>query len=154
MLAPDVLVNFGGASGRAAFDQEWDLAEPDDRNVWGQLAKALRGGCARSDAARVIPSLLIQLEPYAEEDLADRVLILPGAKLYESIGVAAKDSRTTPWAVATVVSRVADWGTGVRLADGREGYIPDDDLYALPDYRLIIERRRGKWMITAFVAGD
>ena len=85
---------------------------------------------------------------------SDRILILPGAMLYKSIGEEASNPATVPWTVAPVVSRVADWGIGVRLPDGREGYVPNDEHYEPADYRLMIEKRAGKWLITAFVAGD
>lgn len=151
LLSPAVLVSFGGAIGIEEFEQQWDVAEPD---VWAVLRKLLRGGCARSDSARIIPSLSTQLEPFGEEELVDRVLILPGAKLYESIGVESKDPRTEPWSVVPVIDRAFDLGTGVHLPDGREGFIADDELYEPGEYRLMIEQRDGKWMITAFIAGD
>lgn len=44
--------------------------------------------------------------------------------------------------------------TKVKLADGREGWIADDELYEPVGYRMVVEKLRGKWMITAFVAGD
>ena len=47
-----------------------------------------------------------------------------------------------------------DSQTKVRLADGREGYMHDDELYSPLNYRMVVEKLRGKWMITAFIAGD
>jgi hypothetical protein len=61
---------------------------------------------------------------------------------------------TVPWSVAVVTNRDSDTMTGVRLADGREGFVPDDRVYEPTGYRMIVEKRAGKWMITAFVAGD
>ncbi len=30
----------------------------------------------------------------------------------------------------------------------------DDELYSPLNYRMVVEKLRGKWMITAFIAGD
>jgi hypothetical protein len=153
MLSPKVLVNFGGASGPEVFAAQWDF-DPDSHGIWDLLKTMLRMGCARSSGARVIPSLIVQLEPYADEDLFDAVVILPGAKLYKETGVESSNPSTVPWTVAPVTSRPGDLVTGVRLPDGREGYISDDDLYEPLGYRMVIEKLDGRWMITAFVAGD
>jgi hypothetical protein len=54
----------------------------------------------------------------------------------------------------TAIKTGGDMWTGVRLPDGRKGWISDDDLYEPLGYRMTIERRAGEWAITAFVAGD
>lgn len=155
MLAPDVLVNFGGATGREAFAKDWSFDPSEYGNIWDQLETMLKMGCEEEEGAKIIPSLIIQLGPYPEEAVADAVLVLPGAKLYKEVGVESANPRTTAWSVAKVTSRAADWGTGVRLPDGREGFIPDDEVYEPVGYRMVIEQDdAGKWMITAFVAGD
>lgn len=153
LVAPDVLINFGGSTGHEELLKEWEFDAAEHGNIWDQLDMILKLGCARSGEAHVIPSLITQLDPF-EDDEVERVLILPGAKLYESAGVEAPDPTTTPWSLAPVVSRVADWGIGVRLPDGREGYIPDDEHYEPAGHRLVIEKQNGNWLITALVAGD
>jgi hypothetical protein len=154
LLAPDVLINFGGENGRAAFAKQWSFDPKAYGNVWDQLKTMIRLGCAPSEKARIIPSMTVQLERYDADDLYDFTVILPGAKLYKSVGVESPRPATTPWELARITSRAADWGTGVKLRDGREGYIADDHVYEPLGYRMVIEKRTGKWMITAFVAGD
>ncbi|HEU5482548.1 MAG TPA: hypothetical protein VFU80_05605 [Sphingomicrobium sp.] len=154
MVAPDVLVNFGGASGPNAFAEEWSFDATEHGNIWDQLGTMLKLGCALSDdGARIIPSFLMQMDS-DDEDPFDAVVILPGAKLYRETGVESDDPSTVPWTLAPVTSRAGDLVTGVRLPDGREGYISDDELYPPLGHRMVIEKRDGKWMITAFVAGD
>jgi hypothetical protein len=153
MLSPKVLVNFGGASGPEAFAEQWDF-DPGTHGIWNLLETMLKMGCARSDRARIIPSLIVQMEPYADEDMIDAVVILPGAKLYKETGVESLNPSTVPWTIAPVTSRAGDLVTGVRLPDGREGFISDDDLYEPLGYRMVIEKLGGRWKITAFVAGD
>jgi hypothetical protein len=154
MLSPDVVVNFGGASGRDAFASEWSFDPSEYGNVWDLLETMLKMGCARSGGSRVIPSLLIQLEPFADEDLFDRRLLLPGARLFKEPGQQGSASETVPWSVARAINTGGDLWTGVRLVDGRDGWISDDELYEPLGYRMTIDKRKGKWIITAFVAGD
>ena len=42
----------------------------------------------------------------------------------------------------------------MRPRDGREGWLRANELRSPLDYRAVAEKRKGKWMITAFVAGD
>ena len=151
MLAPDVLVNFGGARGREAFASEWSFDPKATGNVWGQLIKMLKMGCARDGNVRIIPSLIMQAD--ADED-ADWVLTLPGARLDKETGGASAKPKVEPWTVASVTSRAGDLVNGMTLPDGRTGYISDDQLYEPGGHRMTIEKRGGKWTITAFVAGD
>ncbi|HEX6742308.1 MAG TPA: hypothetical protein VF079_11015 [Sphingomicrobium sp.] len=151
LLAPDVLVDFGGGTGRKAFEEEWKFDPAEYGNLWDQLGIMLKMGCARDGGSRIIPSLPMQVEQDFDEEW---VVVLPGAKLYREAGIESAKPTTEPWAVATVTSRAGDTLTGVRLRDGREGFIADDRLYEPLGYRMIVEQRGGKWRITAFVAGD
>lgn len=154
-LSPHVLVNFGGARGPAAFAQAWDLS-PDANDIWDLLHMMLQMGCARDKGARIIPSLSIQLEPFFEQDvdLSDKRLAFPGAKVRRDPDDANSTIATLRWEFVDVVDTGADLQTRVRLADGREGWVSDDELYEPVGYRMIVEKLHGQWMITAFVAGD
>lgn len=151
LLAPDVLVDFGGGTGPKAFEDQWKFDPTEYGNLWDQLETMFKLGCARDGGSRIIPSLPMQVQ----EDVGiEWVLILPGAKLYKMAGELSAKPQTVSWTVATVTTRVSDTMTGVKLPDGREGYIPDDLVYGPVGYRMIVEKRAGRWVITAFVAGD
>jgi hypothetical protein len=49
--------------------------------------------------------------------------------------------------------RVRQWSR-VKLADGRSGWIRPIQYYAATGYRLRAAKRRGRWQITHFLAGD
>jgi hypothetical protein len=155
LLSPHVLVNFGGASGPAAFAQAWDLSS-DANDIWDLLQMMLQMGCARDKGARIIPSLSIQLEPFFEQDvdLSDKRLAFPGAKVTRDPDASNSTIATLSWEFVDAVDTSADSETRVKLADGREGWVADDELYEPVGYRMIVEKLHGKWMITAFVAGD
>ena len=154
LLAPDVVVNFGGSTGPQAFVEQWSFEPDEPEGIWSLLRIMLKLGCARDAGARVIPSLDIQLDPYYEDMTDELALILPGAKLYREAGVQSSRPETIPWTLAAVTSRAGDLFTGVRLPDGREGLVSDLELYEPQGYRMVVKKRRGRWMITAFVAGD
>ena len=154
LLAPDVMVSFGGDTGRAAFAKAWSFDPAERGNIWDQLERMLKLGCARSGGALLIPSLAAQFEGDEDADVFETVILLPGARLHRETGVESADPRIAPWSVARVNGKSGDTITGVRLADGREGYVADEDLYSPLGYRMVIAKRRGRWLITAFVAGD
>lgn len=154
MLAPDVLVNFGGEAGPKAFADTWRL-NGGKSELWPLLARMLRLGCSGSGNSFVVPSLTDQLNPESAEDVADKMLVSsPGAKLRKGPQPQSAVIATLTWDVVTAIGRSREHETKVRLADGREGWMFDDQLYGAMDYRMVIEKRRGKWMITALVAGD
>ena len=154
MLAPDVLVSFGGDSGRDAFAKRWSFDPREYGNIWDQLETMLRLGCANSGKIRLIPSLSGQLDQYGADEAFEIRLVLPGARLFKKPGDAHTAAPLRAWSLATATNSGGDLWTGVKLADGREGFISDDDLYEPLGYRMLVEKRKGKWVITAFVAGD
>ncbi len=128
-LRPTCSINFGGENGRAAFAKQWAFrSQGTDGNVWDQL-NSWFGSAARATAqARIIPSMTMQLRVYDAEDLTD-CRTDPARREIVQVEAGVESSRPAtrrPGTVAKVTSRAADWGTGVRLPDGREGYIADE----------------------------
>ena len=154
MLAPDVMVSFGGDSGRDAFAKHWSFDPKEYGNIWSQLETMLKLGCSNSENIRMIPSLSSQLDQQGADEAFETRLVLPGAKLFKKPGDRRTAAPVPAWSLASVTNSGGDLWTGVKLADGRQGFISDDDLYEPLGYRMLVEKRKGKWMITAFVAGD
>lgn len=152
LLAPDVLINFGGETGRKAFANQWDIDSPASE-LWFELERVLRLGCAKSADALVMPSLTVQWDPL--EDAYDKMIVASsGADLLASPEWGSPPIATLGWDVVTVLESPSDIHSRVRLPDGREGWMSDADLYSPLGYRMVVEQRGSKWMITAFVAGD
>jgi hypothetical protein len=153
MVADDVLVDFGGGTGKAAFVQTWGLERPDRSTVWAELASVLGLGCAPSGEALVSPSLVAQFPE--QLDAFDTLIARPGARLREKPDDLAPVLATLDWHVLAVTESVdvAPW-SGVTLVDGRKGYVRGDQMLSPIGYRAVFEKRGGRWVITAFVAGD
>lgn len=156
LLAPDVLVNFGGDKGRVAFARQWELERPARSGLWRELETVLGLGCARVGKARVMPSLAGQFSPEADQDMFEKMIVTSAAaRLRKSRSKDSGTARVLGWDVVTVLEAPGDGEQiKVRLADGREGWLSRTQLRSPLDYRLVAEKRQGKWMITAFVAGD
>ena len=154
LVAPKVLVNFGGDSGHAAFVKQWEVGSAKSE-LWKQFDAILPLGCARVDTARVIPSLAGQFESDQDEDVFDlAVVVSAGAKLRKTSAADSAAIATLTWDVVRPTANEGETQTKVRLKDGREGWLWAKDVRSPLDYRATIEKRKGKWMITAFVAGD
>ena len=107
----------------------------------------------RAAEALVSPSLIAQFPD--DLDAYETLVALPGTQLRAKPDDAAASVAVLDWDVLTVVDPVdlAPW-SGVRLADGRKGFVRGDQVRSPIDYRAIFEKRGGKWLLTAFVAGD
>jgi hypothetical protein len=152
MLADDVEVNFGGDRGPELFAANWKFDEPVESHVWAELREALDFGCAPSGDAFVAPSFVTQfpdaLDPF------DTIIARPGAWLRRGRQDSAEGRVQLDWHLATVTDDShSDW-LGVKLIDGRRGFVRRGETISPLDYRLVFEKRAGQWLITAFVAGD
>ena len=155
LLAPDVLVNFGGETGRDAFARQWDLKAGSPHELWQQLTDILALGCARTGSALIMPSLAAQFDSDDEGVFEKLIVVSPAAELRAQPAADSDRIQSLSWDVVTGLERRReDDLVKVRLADGREGWIAGRLLRSPLDYRAVIEKRGGQWMITAFVAGD
>lgn len=160
LLSPDILNSFGGDGGVAEFIAIWQLdQDPDQSKVWRELAAVLKLGCHADSEGLSLPWFFAAPPPRGFED-ADAFTL----HLVTGTGVAL---RAAPQADAPVIARL-DWTVlntideggenarwrHVRLRDGRSGYFSAAYLRSQVDYRALFRRIDGRWMMTAFVAGD
>ena len=86
-------------------------------------------------------------------DVADAIPGKPRVNLRSGPSLDAKVVRLLDWDLLTVLDEKPGW-THVKLDDGTEGYVSTDYLRTGYSYRAIFQKRGGKWLMTAFVAGD
>lgn len=153
LLAKDVTVDFGGGAGKADFAATWGLDKPGSSRLWSEAAKALALGCVRHGQSLSAPSLGGQLGDHDEP--FELVLALPGALLKAAPSDTAPTMLKLHWHILTVGARPerSPW-VAAALSDGRKGFVREDGLRSPLDYRFVFEKRGGRWLVTAFVAGD
>lgn len=154
LVAPGVMVSFGGQEGWPAFVHEWGLDQPHQSTLWTELAQILALGCSDYEGMKFMPVNFADfgekdasIPPYwavregaafhsQPRDTASVVMLLDHHLLYELDGVAPE-----AWLHA-------------RLSDGRTGYVERSAVRNAIDYRATFELRDGKWLMTSFLAGD
>lgn len=151
----DVKLDFGGGSGLAELRRR--LTAPD-YNLWGELDRVLDLGCGTSISANgdgyaawpwYFAKDIIPLDPYeATIVTGSGVRLRSGPSASSSIigGVSWDYVRRPEFsdkAYAKVITR-----------EGREGYMAQQYLRSLVDYRVVANMVDGEWKITAFIAGD
>lgn len=161
ILSPKITNDFGGGEGVADFKQRWK-PERSQSEVWLELAKVLSlGGAFNKDGSFSAPYLHAKW-PEEEDDIFQA-----GAIVGENVRM-----RAAPQISGSVVTNlsfdivdVPDWQSAkargekrewikVKLADGQTGYVAQEFIRSPIDFRAIFEKQNGRWIMTAFVAGD
>lgn len=150
-LAGDVLVDFGGGTGRAEFAKIWFADQQSQDALWAKLERILSLGCAETGDYKLSPSLIAQFDPMLDPD--DRVIAGAGTLLLSAPRPGAPVVARLDWDILTVRSFDPPW-LPVTMADGRTGFVHSDQVHSPMDYRLTFGRIGGRWKITSFVAGD
>lgn len=162
ILAPDIRTSFGPDDGIAGFKRMWAMEDPHTR-VWSELARVLRmGGAFASDSMfmapyvyAVWPDSLDAFEFVAVMSPRAAVRSAPDAGA-DTIGTASYSIlRLEVWRGLPETATQADtsWA-GVVLPDGRSGWLRAEDVHSPVGWRAIFARHDGRWVMTAFVAGD
>ncbi|WP_066526291.1 hypothetical protein [Erythrobacter sp. CCH5-A1] len=149
---PGIELDYGGGAGvrelrRRLDDQEYKL--------WDEIDALLPLGCGFKEGNAFLPWVF-----WNDPDNADpyTAMLVLGS---------AVPARTKPEASAPVIGTL-DWAfvdfaddadpaanfTRVKLPGGAIGYVESRKLRSLIDYRLIAERGKQGWRITALIAGD
>ena len=152
MLSEDVEVNFGGDRGPALFAANWKFDEPGESHVWGELEEALSQGCTQSGDYLVAPSFVAQFPE--QLDAFETVILPPGTELRSGKTKNSEAQGSLDWHLASIIDNADETWLEVKLIDGRQGFVRYDETVNPLDFRLVFEKRGGKWLITAFVAGD
>jgi hypothetical protein len=154
ILADDILVDFGGGAGRAAFVEAWQLDRPETSPVWDELGEVLRLGCVQDpEHGYWAPSMFMSGE--IDDPFGTALAIRPGAPLHAAPDAGSARLASLDWDLVSVIEwNGEDPWQRVRTADGREGYVRSADLRSPVDYRAGFRRIDGSWRMSTFIAGD
>ncbi|MFN7950136.1 MAG: SH3 domain-containing protein [bacterium] len=163
ILAPDVLLTFGGESGPNAFFERWRPAA-DDSELWSLLTELLRlGSTLSTDADAADATYPFYFESFPDDFDGFTSGVITGSNV---------NVREHPDAASAVIARlshdvvvVPDWGEAaadrpaspwvrVALHDGSAGYVSRKLIRSPAGYRLGFHRAGDRWMLTFLIAGD
>lgn len=163
ILAPGVVVSFGGESGPDAFFERWKPTEPS-AELWPLLAKLLSLGSTVEKSDEGVTATY----PYAYAAFPDDLdAFTSGVITGRGVKVREKPDETA--AVVTQldhdVVKVPDWkfdpqtGTSppwieVELWNGKSGFVAKSMIRSPGDYRAGFTKQGGAWKLTYLVAGD
>ncbi len=163
LLAPDVLINFGGESGADVFFERWQPSAADSK-LWELLAELLRSGSTfhrESGAADATYPFFFESFPDDFDGFTSGVIVGRNVNVRER-----PDSESPVVAQLSYdIVRVPDWGEGdsqspaspwvrVELHDGNAGYVSRKLIRSPAGYRVGFHASAGTWKLTYLVAGD
>ena len=154
IVADDVHASLGGDVGKKDFIQLWSLdTNPRGSLVWKELGDALRFGCTMRSGVATIPSFGDQLG--ADRDPFETFVALPGTALHQRKSDQSVVVARLRWHVLTLRGQWdgGPW-VGVKLDDGRKGYVRETKVRSPIGYRAWFHKRGNTWEMAGFLAGD
>lgn len=163
ILAPRVVVSFGGESGPDAFFENWKPADPASE-LWPLLAKLLSLGSTVEKSEEGVTATY----PYAYAAFPDDLDAFTSG-IITGRGVKVREKPDETAAVVTQLDHdvvvVRDWkfdpqtGTSppwieVELWNGQRGFVAKSMIRSPGDYRVGFTKQGGAWKLTYLVAGD
>lgn len=167
LAAEDIKLDFGGGSGKAELRRRLTA---EDGELWERLAPLTQLGCAvNSQGGMTLPWYFEHATP--ADPYAAFIVTGENVPVHEAPDSAAPVIRRLSWDVveafgqATVEDpfrqvRLPAAGQGETIAVAKkadediDGFIAQEHLRSLIDYRLIAASRNNRWRIISLVAGD
>ena len=153
LASPDVQLDYGGGHGLAELKRR--LGDKDYK-LWDQIAALLPLGCGFKEGQAFLPWIFWNVpddtDPYA-------AMLVLGADVpaYAKASAAAPVVGRLNWALVAMAEGSSPDGTYAKVAlpgGGKTAYVENTKLRSVIDYRLIAERGKQGWRITALIAGD
>ena len=160
ILALDVTSSFGDEETIAAFKRRFEGKHPE-ADLWQELLTALSLGGQFQGRHRFCAPYVLTRWPEVV-DMADyQAIIGKNVRVRIRPSEAASVVETLSYDLVKVdlegsVPPHSDHPTWVKITTpmGHPGYVASPDIRSCVDYRACFEKRRGRWRLTALVAGD
>ena len=153
--------DFGGGVGVPNFKSTWRLERPNSP-FWNELLSviSLGGRFDETDHSFSAPYLFNGF-PESADEFQSGAIIEDGVRVRKEPSTQSDVIRTLSfeivdvpnWEVKGNAKDKRQW-VQVKLDDGQSGYVAAEFIRSPIDYRAIFEKKKGKWMMTAFIAGD
>jgi hypothetical protein len=160
LLAPEIKLDFGGGNGIAAFQKQWSPSDPKSE-LWSALSLVVDQG-GNFDSKTVFSAPYTFSAFPSDLDGADKAVVTsPGAAMRVVAKSNAPVLRQLDHDILTVNGTLKpqheagadDWAEATD-GKGTHGFVLARDVRSPLDYRALFEKRKGKWLLTAFVASD
>jgi len=165
-VAPDIQNDFGGGNGVANFKATWKLARVSESKVWAELDAILSmGGSFRVEGGKKT-----FWAPYVYSAWPDDLDCGEDAQCYavtaEHVNVRSQPSSTAPIVASLSYEIVKSKGeepdpaktpegwTKIVVPGSGVGYIATKFIRSPGSYRAGFAKIKGKWLMTALIAGD
>ena len=170
ILASDIKIDFGGFGGGPEFHKMWKPYDKDSK-VWAALSLVVEQGGNFDSPARFSAPYVYSAFPSDVDGLDKVVVTKEGAVMRAHPNVQGPIIRKLDHDILTVVGTAQDdvvdgqfpppqhecsprmWVI-VKDAKGVGGCVPACDVRSPIDYRAYFEKRKGKWVLVTFIAGD
>ena len=159
ILDPQIKTDFGGGGGVADFKKAW-RPERSNSQIWSELVSVLALGGSFDKGSFSAPYVYSKF-PDEFDAYEYRAVIEDGVRVRREPNTTSAVIKTLSFDIVKVVvdtpnenSAVKRQWLTVELGDGQKGFMAKEYLRSPIDYRAIFEKKNGKWLMTAFVAGD
>lgn len=155
LSTPDVLIDFGGTSGRAELRRK--LAGREGAELWRELDAIVRLGCGKGDGMALGMPWFSNVDLGELEDENIMLAAGPSVPLYEVADAKSRVLYRLSW---QLVDLPGNWREGAAFQQvdvvgmRRRGYVETALLRSQMGHRISAAREKGVWLINAFVAGD
>jgi hypothetical protein len=153
---------FGGEDGAAKFRSGWKVGDPKSE-VWRALSLVIELGGNFDNKTTFSAPYSFSAFPSDGDGFTTVVVTADGAVMREKPKADAPVARTLDHDILTFAAQPPgkmqheatenDW-IEVKDAKGKRGFVRQLDVRSPIDYRAYFEKKRGKWLMTAFLAGD
>jgi hypothetical protein len=165
-IAPDIQNDFGGGNGVDNFKSVWKLARVSESKLWAELETILSMG----GTFRVEEGKRSFWAPYVYSAWPEDFDCGEEARCYavtaENVNVRREPSSTAPIVASLsydivkskgeepAAAKTAEGWTRITTPSGAVGYVATKFIRSPDGYRAGFARVKGKWLMTALVAGD
>ncbi len=160
-IDPKIQFSFGADSGKNNFIQNFELdKKPKDSPVWKILDSTLKLGYFLNREGNFVSPFLFENFPEDLDPTAYSLVSGKNVNVREKPNISSKVLNKLSYTVVGLDYTTEYPSSGdcqwqkVCLADGTTGFICDTYLRSPLDYRIFFEKKKQKWMITTFIAGD
>jgi hypothetical protein len=148
-VAPDIRTSFGDGGGRRDFERQWKLNSKTSP-LWKELGSILRLGGGFQGQGFWAPYVFAKW-PEKYDPFEHFAVVTPNEPL-------RRGGRTVASLKYAIVRGLPDRAPkgyrSVQVVDGAKGQVREAALRSPIGWRAAMEKRGGKWMLTALVAGD